>query len=108
MAIYEALLPELEMEAATTRKFFERLPEDKLDFKPHEKSMPLGRLAGHLAELVAWGTTTLETEQLDFAPVGAPPFKPLLATSREQLLGEFDKELPAFAPRCPRPATRIS
>ena len=55
--------------------------------------MPLGRLAGHLAELVGWGTTTLETEQLDFAPVGVPPFKPLLATSREQLLGEFDKSV---------------
>ena len=46
MAIYELLMPELEMEAATTRKFFERLPEDKLSYKPHEKSMPLDRLAG--------------------------------------------------------------
>jgi uncharacterized damage-inducible protein DinB len=102
MPIYEALLPELEMEAATTRKFFERLPEDKLDFKPHEKSMPLGRLAGHVAELVGWGTTTLETDQLDFAPVGAPPFKPLLATSREQLLGEFDKGVASFRAALPK------
>jgi uncharacterized damage-inducible protein DinB len=102
MAIYEALLPELEMEAATTRKFFERLPEDKLDFKPHEKSMPLGRLAGHLTELVGWGTTTLETEQLDFAPVGAPPSKPLLATSREQLLGEFDKGVASLRAALPK------
>jgi uncharacterized damage-inducible protein DinB len=102
MAIYEALLPELEMEAATTRKFFERLPEDKLDFKPHEKSMPLGRLAGHVAELVGWGTTTLETDQLDFAPVGAPPFKPLFATSREQLLGEFDKGVASLRAALPK------
>lgn len=93
MAIYDAFMPELEMEAATTRKFFERLPEDKLAFKPHEKSMPLGRLAGHIAELTGWGATTLQTDQLDFAPAGGPAFQPLVATSREQLLGEFEKNL---------------
>jgi uncharacterized damage-inducible protein DinB len=102
MAIYEALLPELEMEAATTRKFIERLPEDKLDFKPHEKSMPLGRLSGHLAELFGWGTTTLETEQLDFAPAGAPPFQPLVATSRDQLLKEFEKGVASFRAALPK------
>ncbi len=102
MAIYEALLPELAMEAATTRKFFERLPEDKLSFQPHEKSMPLNRLAGHVAELFGWGTTTLETDQLDFAPVGAPPFQPLLASSREQLLGEFDKGVAGFRAALPK------
>lgn len=102
MAIYEALLPELAMEAATTRKFFERLPEDKLTFKPHEKSMPLNRLAGHVAELFGWGTTTLESDQLDFAPVGAPPFQPLFASSREQLLAEFDKGVAGFRAALPK------
>ena len=102
MPIYEALLPELEMEAATTRKFFERLPEDKLEFKPHEKSMPLGRLAGHIAEMVGWGSTTLETEQLDFAPAGAPPVQPLIASSREQLLREFEKNLDGFRAALPK------
>jgi len=102
MPIYEALLPELEMEAATTRKFLERLPEDKLDFKPHEKSMPLGRLAGHVAELFGWGTTTLQTEQLDFAPVGGPAFQPLIASSRQQLLGEFEKNLSGFRAALPK------
>jgi uncharacterized damage-inducible protein DinB len=102
MAIYESLLPELEMEAATTRRFFERLPEDKLDFKPHAKSMALDRLAGHVAELFGWGTTTLETDQLDFAPAGAPPFQPLLASSREQLLREFDKGVTSFRAALPK------
>lgn len=102
MAISDALLPEFNHEMATTRKFFERLPEDKLDFKPHEKSMPLGRLAGHIAEMAGWGTTTLETEQLDFAPPGAPPFQPLLATSREQLLRKFDKNVEAFRAALPK------
>jgi len=102
MAIYEALLPELAMEAATTRKFLERLPEDKLEFKPHEKSMALGRLAGHIAEMMGWGTTTLQTDQLDFAPAGGPPFQPLVATSREQLLGEFDKGVASFRETLPK------
>ena len=102
MAIGEALLPEFNQEAATTRKFLERLPEDKLNFKPHEKSMVLGRLAGHIAEMPGWGTTTLETEQLDFAPVGAPPFQPLFATSREQVLQEFDKGVAAFRSALPK------
>ena len=102
MAIYESLLPELEMEAATTRRFIERLPEDKLDFKPHEKSMALGRLAGHVAELVGWGTTTLETDQLDFAHAGVPPLQPLVASSREQLLREFDKGVASFRAALPK------
>jgi uncharacterized damage-inducible protein DinB len=102
MAISEALLPEFNQEAATTRKFLERLPEDKLNFKPHEKSMVLGRLAGHIAEMPGWGTTTLETEQLDFAPVGAPPFQPLVAASREHVLGEFDKGVAAFRVALPK------
>jgi uncharacterized damage-inducible protein DinB len=102
MAISDALLPEFEMEAATTRKFIERLPEDKLNYKPHEKSMALGRLAGHIVEMVGWGTTTLQTEQLDFAPAGAPPFQPLVASSREQLLQEFDKNVAAFRATLPK------
>lgn len=102
MAISDAMLPEFDHEMAITRKFFERLPEDKLDFKPHEKSMPLGRLAGHIAEMVGWGVTTLETDQLDFAPAGAPPFQPLLASSREQVLAEFDKGVAAFRAALPK------
>ncbi len=52
--IGEALLPEFEQEMQTVRKTLERIPEDKLTWKPHEKSMPLGRLASHLAELPGW------------------------------------------------------
>ena len=49
MKISEMFLPEFDQEMANTRKTLERIPEDKLDWKPHEKSMTLGRLAGHLA-----------------------------------------------------------
>ena len=102
MAIYEGLLPELEMEAATTRKFFERLPEDKLDFKPHEKSMTMGRLAGHIAEMAGFGAVTLQTEELDMSPVGGRPFEPLVAKSSKQLLEAFDKGIADFKAALPK------
>ena len=54
MAIADALIAELEQEAATTRRVLERVPGDKLSWKPHEKSMSLGRLAQHVAEVPAF------------------------------------------------------
>ena len=76
---------------ANTRRTLVRVPEDKFGWKPHEKSMSMGRLATHLAELVAWIPTTLETESLDIAPAGAPPYQPKVAGSRGELLEMFDK-----------------
>ncbi|UCC48459.1 MAG: hypothetical protein JSV41_13520, partial [Gemmatimonadota bacterium] len=59
MAINESLLMELDHQSATTRRVLERVPEDKLDWKPHERSMTMGRLATHLAELPGWGEVVL-------------------------------------------------
>ena len=73
---------------ASTRKTLERLPENKLDYKPDPKSMALGRLAGHITEMVGWGGMTLTTDSLDIDPKAYPG---LVATSREQILAEFDK-----------------
>ena len=72
---------------ANTRKTLERVPEDKLSFKPDPKSMDLGRLAGHIAEMLSWGVITLQTDSLDLDG----SHQPLIATSRAQLLSEFDK-----------------
>src|SRR5258705_12310637 len=91
MKISEMLLPEFDQEMANTRKSLERIPEDKLDWKPHEKSMTLGRLSGHLAELAAWGTATLKQDTFDFQPRGAPPHQPLVPKSRKEVLDAFDK-----------------
>ncbi len=93
MKINEMLLPEFDQEMATTRRTLERFPEGKSDWKPHEKSMPLGRLAGHLAELPSLGAVALRQDSIDFAPPGAPPMKPFIATSREALLETFDKNI---------------
>ncbi len=67
MPIRDALIPEYEMELKNTRKMLERVPMEKADWKPHEKSMTLGRLATHVAEIPDWMTNTFITDELDFA-----------------------------------------
>src|SRR3981189_269399 len=67
MAINQALLPEFDHEIANTRKTVQRIPDDKLGWKPHERSMTLGRLAGHIAELPGWGAITVKQDSFDFA-----------------------------------------
>jgi uncharacterized damage-inducible protein DinB len=93
MPMSQALLPEFDHEMANTRKALERVPEEKFGWKPHEKSMTLGRLATHVAELTGWVPTTLESESFDFAPPGAPPIQPKTAGSRAELLEMFDKNV---------------
>ena len=87
------LLPEFDMEMANTRKTLERIPEDKFGWKPHEKSMTLGRLAGHVAEMPAWAVPTVDLESLDIAPPGAPPYVPPKLTTRQDVLDLFDKNI---------------
>lgn len=102
MSIAQAMLQEFEMESATTRKFLERVPAGKYDWKPHEKSMTLGRLAGHVAEMGMWGQMTAEMDEIDIAPVGQEPYKACVATSPEQLLADFDKYTAAFKQALPK------
>ncbi|HXU34593.1 MAG TPA: DinB family protein [Thermoanaerobaculia bacterium] len=86
MSISETLLPELDHEMATTRRMLERVPiAEKGDWKPHEKSMSLSRLANHVAELPGWLTVTVTSEALDLANYSSPTH----ATS-EALLASFD------------------
>lgn len=89
MTISEALLPEFEHEMANTRRTLERVPADKADYKPHEKSMPMGKLAAHVAQLTSFGLTVLTTPQLDFS---AGSFTPLLFESGEQLVRVLQDE----------------
>jgi len=75
-----------------TRKTLERIPEDKQAWKPHEKSMPLGRLAGHLAELPGFGLKMIQLDSFNFA--NRPPGqKPLVAESQKHVLEIFDKNV---------------
>ncbi len=95
MTLSEMLLPEFDQEMATTRKTLERVPEDKPDWKPHEKSMTLARLAGHVAELPMWADVTLRQESLDMNPPGGEPMRAATMTSRRELLEQFDSHVTA-------------
>jgi uncharacterized damage-inducible protein DinB len=86
MTLSERLAPEFDREIKTTRKLLERVPMDKSTWAPHEKSMPLGRLASHIAEMPSWVTGTV---QLEFMDIDAN-YKPWTAASRDELLSKFD------------------
>lgn len=87
MAIRDGLLADFDHEMGTTRRLLERLPDDRLSWKPHAKSMSLGGLATHLSNIPHWAGTILN--QASFDLVGAPP---ALAekTSRAEILAAFD------------------
>lgn len=85
--ISASLLPEFDAEMANTRKILERVPDSKFDYKPHEKSMALGRLASHIAEMPNWASHTIQMEVLEMTPGQ----KPYMAETTEQLLIDFDK-----------------
>ena len=87
MALKDGLLAEYDHEIATTRKLLERLPDDKLSWKPHEKSMSLGGLATHLGNIPNWGATILNDASFDLA--GAPPNLDA-KSSRADILAFFD------------------
>jgi uncharacterized damage-inducible protein DinB len=88
--ISAAYIAEMEQEAAITRRCLERVPEEKFDWKPHEKSMALGQLASHIAEMFSWTKSTMESDVLDFATADYKPFQP---KSNAELLEFFDKNV---------------
>ena len=90
MSLTQMLLKEMNREAQTTRKMLERVPNDKYDWKPHEKSMTIRRLATHIAELPSWVSMALTTDELDFAN---NPYEPVVINNTEELLAYFDKSL---------------
>jgi uncharacterized damage-inducible protein DinB len=87
MQLREVFLPELDAEAANTRRILELVPENQFSYQPHQKSMTLGRLASHVAELPTWVKNTIDRDGLDLQP-GTQPY---LAASRAELLETFDK-----------------
>jgi len=87
MAIKDGLLAEFDHEMGTTRRLLERLPDDRLSWKPHAKSMSLGGLATHLSNLPGWGNTIMNDLSFDLA--GAPP-NLQEKTSRAEIVASFD------------------
>lgn len=91
--IKQAAYADLDGELATTRRVLERVPEEKFDWKPHEKSMSLGQLASHVARLLQWGIATAQSDELDLA---AGPPNLAQATGSADLLRIFDENVVAF------------
>ncbi len=87
MTIAEVLLVDYDAEIANTRRTLERIPENDPQWKPHEKSMPIGRLAMHVARLPQFCITVLTTSELD---MGSAKFPPLVFESTANLLTYLD------------------
>ena len=90
MPIIDALIMELTHEGGQTRKLFERIPEDRMGWRPHEKSMSLGALASHIADSLCWTGATLAMDELVMDPGSYQPFQ---AKDKADLLKKFDDSL---------------
>jgi uncharacterized damage-inducible protein DinB len=84
----DLLVTEFDAEINKTRAMLERVPQDKPDFKPHPKSMPLNKLAPHVAQLVSFGEVILTTPELDFSKSN---MKQLPFESSAQLVKAMDE-----------------
>ncbi len=90
MTFIESFLKELEKESHTTRKMLERVPADKFDWKPHEKSMTMGQLSTHVAEIPTWIGMVLNTAELDFA---SNAYNPAVINTGDELVKHFETSL---------------
>lgn len=90
MSLLKIFARELEQESITTRKMLSRVPDDKYDWKPHEKSMTIRQLTTHIAELPTWIPLTLNTTELDFA---TSPYNPPPINNTKELMDLFEKSL---------------
>lgn len=89
MASKDALIAELNLESASTQKILERVPIEKASWKPHEKSMTLGRLATHVADIPHWISRIITIDDWDFAVQG---FSRHVAESQEELMKIFQEK----------------
>ena len=88
MRIAETILPEFDREMATTRRMLERFPADKVEWRPHETCMTLGRLAGHVAELAGWVIPTMNQDKLEMDP---DRYTPNIVKSAADAVKQFDE-----------------
>jgi len=90
MSIAGLLQAEMDIEVQATRTLLERIPEDKWDWKPHEKSMNLSRLATHVAEIASWSGVMLKADELDFLSPEMQDWTPRELQSVEEILAVLD------------------
>ena len=87
VTISEMFLPEYDAEMGNTKKVLSRVPDGKWDWKPHLKSMSLGVLSGHVADMTEWGCDTMTTDSLNLR---AGDYKPFIPQSPSELVEHFD------------------
>jgi uncharacterized damage-inducible protein DinB len=85
-----ALRSEFERETRATRRYLERVPPDRLEWRPHHKSFTVGELASHLVECVRWTDAIFSGDEFNVDPA---TFSPYQATSVPELLGTFDTDV---------------
>jgi uncharacterized damage-inducible protein DinB len=96
MKLTDLFLSQLTEEADRTRRALERVPEGRDDWKPHDKSMPLARLAGLVATMPSWVNLIVDQDELDLTPPGGGTFRaPSVAE-----LGTKHDEVVAAAKAC--------
>lgn len=95
MNISELLIPELKHETQLTETFLKRVPEDKLEWSPHAKSMPMGQLSAHLVELFGWIPATMNEDTLDLATYQRPEMNSVesMINKLHELAPEAEKSL---------------
>lgn len=74
MELQNLLIPELQYEVVLTEKFLNRIPADKMDWRPHPRSMSIKQLANHLAEIPAWVTGIMQGEEMDLTGYKSPDY----------------------------------
>jgi hypothetical protein len=91
MKIVEFFQAQLEREIPVSRRVLERVPEGRNDWKPHEKSMPLGYLSVLVATMPSWIAMAVNQDELDLNPPGGAPPRPPLPNTNGELLQAFDQ-----------------
>ena len=93
MKLTELFLAQLEREREGTRDALERVPEGRNDWKPHEKSMPLGYLVALVAKIPAWVAMTIDTDELELGSERGSKFTPRVVKTRAELLQSLEQSV---------------
>ncbi len=93
MKLTELFLGDLERESSGTRRVLQNVPEGRNDWKPHEKSMPMGYLAALVARMPAWFAMMIKLDTFDMSSSDNAKYKPEVLGTNHELMALFEKSL---------------